>query len=467
MNSKLKKNIGFSLLPFAFIFLFEPGYTIIDPLPDCIGYAIMCFALSNLSDINPRVEEAFTGFRKGILINIMRMIAIFLLNSYFIESELSVGLLLFVFIFSFFELFVMIPSYRCLFEGLLSLGLVHDGNAVYYKKLRKVKRLDGNGNEYTEVIESKRNLTEKAYFITVAFLCIKNFAVVLPEFTTLSTNNSYEFVSVLRFFGMLIALTIGIVWLIKMIRYVSAIRKDSPFIQNLSQVFLNNLKEKPNYYTVKNISVGLFFLMLATALSIDFYSNYVDLIPDFVYYVIIAASAVFLKRFSRKWRILLISGTVGSIIAAFSHYTTVSFYDKYTPLSVTRELDAYYGFYKMLGMQIAESAVMICTIILVLLLLRDIYMKHTDIGISTNPKERAEYKKRFVFYAVFIGILGAVTAIGSIYYVYAQPFSDMQNWLYYYSAIISIFINLIYVFAMCYFIGFVSNSVKYRYRLDI
>ena len=170
LSGKLNRNIGFSLLPFSFIFLFEPGLTILDPLPDCIGYIIICFAIRNLADINHKIDEAFIGFRKGVLISILRFVAIYLLDSYFIESELSVGLLLFVFAFSFFELIVLIPAYRCFFEGLLSLGILYDGSAVYLKKLRKIKRLDSEGNEYTDIHESKRNITERAYFFTAFFL---------------------------------------------------------------------------------------------------------------------------------------------------------------------------------------------------------------------------------------------------------------------------------------------------------
>ena len=57
MNKKLKRNIGFTLMPFAFLFLFEPAYALIDPLPDFIGYLILCTALSNLSFINHRIAE--------------------------------------------------------------------------------------------------------------------------------------------------------------------------------------------------------------------------------------------------------------------------------------------------------------------------------------------------------------------------------------------------------------------------
>ena len=86
MNGKLKKNIGFSLMPLAFLFLFEPRYTLVDPLPDFIGYILLCAAIINLADINPRVYEAFLGFRKAILVSMLKYVALYMLYSFVYES---------------------------------------------------------------------------------------------------------------------------------------------------------------------------------------------------------------------------------------------------------------------------------------------------------------------------------------------------------------------------------------------
>ena len=467
MTGKLNKNIGFSLLPFAFIFLFDPGFSMIDLLPDFIGYAIMCLALSNLSDISPRIQEAFLGFRKGILISILRILAIHFLNSYFIESEIAIGTLLFVFVFSFFELFVMIPAYRCLFEGLLSLGIMHEGCAVYYKKIRKIKRLDGQGNEYAEVSESKRNITENAYFFTLAFLFIKAIAVTLPEFTSLTNNSSYEFVTLLRIFGVIIALPIGIIWLVKMLSYFSKVRKDTAFITDLSNSFVKKAKERPNLYTVKSISCGMFILLLSAVLSASIYSDYVDLIPNFAFYIGVIVSAILLRRFSRKWNLLAISAFVGTIVSAIAYSSSVSFHTSFVPSAVKKDINAYYMFYEVLGLQIAESIVMMATIVFILFVLWDIFKSHSDLAVASSEKEKKELKKSFIKFALVVGSISLLSSASSVYYVYAQPFYNMQNWFYYYSAIISIVVNLISVFATCYFIGYVSNSVKYRYRSEL
>lgn len=467
MNGKLNKNIGFSMLPFAFLFMFEPGITILDPLPDCIGYIIICFAIRNLADINYKIDEAFVGFRKGIMISAARFPAIYLLDSYFIESEQSVGVLLFVFAFSFFELIVLIPAFRSFFEGLLSLGVLHDGSAVYFKKLKKIKLTDQDGNECYDIKESKRNITEKAYFLTAAFLIVKGCAVTIPEFTSLSTNSSYEFVSLLRIFGFLIAAPIGIVWLIKMIIYCIKVRNDDLFISNLCAVYKKNSLENPNIYVVRKISVGLISLIVAFIASMNTYSDYIDLIPNYCFYIVVIIASLFLKKHSKKWLAIVITGSIGCVLGYISHIFTVAFHSEFYPAAIRKSLEAYYAYYKMLTLHAIDAVIMQITVLLVLLMLWDVYKVHSDVGIVENHKEYRLYKGKFVKQSVIIYITSIISSASEVYYIFAQPFYYLQNWYFYYSAIISVSLSLVFVFAICYFIGFVNNSVRYRYRVDM
>ena len=70
MNGRLIRNIGFTLLPFAFLFLFEPGISIKDPIPDCIGYVIFCLAIRNLADIEIKNKETALNLLKSKLFQI-------------------------------------------------------------------------------------------------------------------------------------------------------------------------------------------------------------------------------------------------------------------------------------------------------------------------------------------------------------------------------------------------------------
>ena len=473
MNGKLKKNIGFSLLPFAFLFLFEPGLTLIDPLPDFIGYIIICLALTNLGDINFRISDALGGFKKGIVISLLRLVAIYLLDSYFVTDELSVGLLLFVFVFSFFELIILIPAYKSLFEGLLSLGMLHDGNFVYYKKTRKRIGIDKKSGEKTLYIrESKRNVTEKTFFLTATVLIVRCLAVTLPEFTSLATNTAYEFVHLLRLFGFIVALPFGIVWLIKIIKYFVSVRKDTPFIKSLSELYLSEMKDRPNFFTVRELNVGLCIMLAAFVVSFDFYNNYINLIPNLLFYLILIISAVFLRKFSKKWIALCAISGVGAIISAVTRHFAKSLYfdPSFSPEAIKKDLGAYLGYYRVVSFNILDSVWMLITVIGVFLLLWDIYKLHSNIAVACANKESKEYrehKRSFVIRSISALSLATLTSAGSMYYVLSQPFENSGEWYFYYAAIIAIVISVSFAFVASYFVGFIINSIKFRYRMDI
>ena len=468
MNGKLHKNIGFSLLPFAFIFLFEPGITVIDPLPDLIGYAILCIAVINLADINPRIAEALGGFRKGILISLLRFLSIYLLDKFFVADEQTVGVLLFTFVFGFFELVILIPSYRQLFEGLLSLGMLHNGTAVYLKRIRRIKRIDPeSGKEVFYVKESRRNITEKAYTTTVCFFIVRTLATTLPEFTTLISNSSYEFVRLLRLFGFMITLPIGIFWLVKMVSYCAKIRRDTPFLRELSELYLKNARGNPNFYVVRRLSGVLYVMIVAFLISADFYSDYINLLPDFIFYVTLIISTLMAKKFSRKWILLLVASLCGAVLNLVTHFVTVDFHNRFYPGAIRKNIEAYNAFYRMAAFSAVDAVILVITVAIVIYVLWDIFKNHTDFSLATTDKERKEERGRFLKGAISTSILSFLAACGSVYYVLAQPFYNSELWFFYYSNIISVLITLTFTFSSVYFIGYVAGSIKYRYRLDI
>ena len=468
MSGKLNKKIGLSLLPFGFIFLFEPGYAILDPLPDFIGYIIICIAIMNLADINNRISDALSGFRKGIIISFLRCLSVYLLHKYFSDTELSVGLTLFTFVFAFFEIVVLIPAFRQLFEGLLSLGMHHDGTAVYFKKIKRIKRTNPKDGSVTVIVkESKRNVTEKAYTLTASFIFIKSAAMCLPEMTSLISNSSYEFIKVVRGIGLVIALPIGIVWLINMIVYFARIRKDSPFIRELSELYLKNASDNPNFYKVRDISTLLYTMIVAFILSVDFYSEYQNLLPEVAFYCALFVSALLCRKYSKKWIALLSLSLLGSGINITSYILSKDFYARFYPAAIKKNLNAYNLFYTIVTLYAVEAVIFIATVALVLLILWDVFKLHSDYAIASSEKDRKEFTSHFIKGTISTSIAAIFSAAGSIYFILSQPFYNTEMWYFYYSSIISVFISIVFAFFAAYFAGFINNSVKYRYRMDI
>lgn len=472
MYGRLYKNIGFSLMPFAFLFLFEPGYAILDPLPDFIGYFILCAAVINLADVCPNIRDAFCGFRRAAILSLLRFVSIFLLYNFFYDNEQTVGLLIFSFVFSFFEIVTLIPTYKKFFEGLLSLGMHHDGSAIYHKKVRIIKKCDRKSKK-TITLEkiSQNNITEKTYFFTVFFVIVRALAMTLPEFTTLSSNSYYEFIILLRAFTIIAVLPVSIIWLIKMIRYCSKIRKDTVFINNISSLYINHANESPDFYKVRVIFTGSIGLFTAFLLSIDIYADWINLIPDYIFYALVILSVIFLSKYSKKWYLSAISSLFGIISSVLCQITEKRFIERFDFSAIRRNIDAYYAHYNVLATKILGSVFFIITVISTLVFLWDIYRSHSELNRVENKREYRSLKKNFVSRSLAVLLTSVLSVSGEIYHIISRPYYTFpyyySPWYYAYSMPISIALSIIFASVVCYFILYIANSVKFRYRMQL
>ena len=467
MFGRLNKNIGFSLVIFAFVFLFEPSYALIDPLPDFFGYFIICFALCNIGDIYPRIQEATVGFRRAAYISIARFASVIIINKFFIGQEQSVGILLFLTIFSTLELITVFPAYKKLFEGLLHLGIFNDGTAVYAHRERAIKRKNKISGEITTLIKkSRKNYTEQAYSFTAIFLVVKSFAAILPEFTSLYSNEKYEFIGMLRALFIVVALPVSVIWLIKMIRYFKSLSTDKIFVDAMSKKFLSHLEENKGFYTVRRIAVGMLLFSTTYLLSFDIYSDGINILPDCLFYVFLIFSIIFLSCFSKKYLFAITVPLIGTFISLYFGAVEKSFAKCYDYTMITKDIDAYYAYYKVFYARIAEAIVFLICVILTLLLLWSIYKSHSDLERARDVNEIKKEKSAFILRAAGVLAITLFAVASRIFFIYAQPYY-YDAWYYSDSLVISYAVNIIFLNSMIYFNSFIKKAAERRYKLDL
>lgn len=479
MKIKMKKHLGFTLLPFAFLFLFEPNLALNDYLPDFIGYIILCIALINLSDVNHLISDAVSGFKRGILISCLRYVAIYMLQNVFgidqlySDNETSVGTLLFAFIFAILELIILLPAYKNLFEGLLSLGMMHDGSYVYHKHIRRRIVTDKEGGKRIMYVrEGRRNVSEKLLSLTVVFLIIRCIAYVLPEFTSLTDNSSYEFIVHLRWFSFIVALPICIAWLVSALVYFIKLRRDKTFIANLSEFYIREISQRPNVITVRALSSGLCVIIAAFAFSMDFYTDHINIIPNALFYLLVAIGAIILLKHSKKWIPILAISSVGAIISTYTRDIATTLYSnpEFTPVAVKTDLEAYMSFYKVVSFTILDTALTFIAVVFAVLLAWDVYKKHSNLAPALEKdekKEVREHRSTFAKGAVAIVLAATVSSAANIYYMFVQPFENIGEWYFYYSPIIAIVASVAFAIVAVYFTVFIINSVKFRYSREL
>lgn len=298
----------------------------------------------------------------------------------------STMVLVFVFIFGIFELVYMIPAFISLFEGIAFLEIRHTDHRARrtnFAKPRfggvfdKVEFADGTAffevyTDTSDVAVTAKNFEEKVFFphgkekvflsdagfsarnddrlylyesdeartMSVIFVLVRTIATFLPELTVLSgTGGGYVpsgggftfggMHDLLSYVLAAIALFIGILWLVRMIRYFQNFRKDTAFIQSLEQMYEKDILSDASLWTMrKTLSFGslcMWAYLFLTCLKLDWYF----LMPEFAFGIVMLFAffrAGDLAPEKREYRGKIIGFTLFSFASYVLLFATSMFY---------------------------------------------------------------------------------------------------------------------------------------------
>ncbi len=326
-----RQGMGFGLVIIALLFFFNPNINIIDPLPDWIGYVLLCCALSRLSDLNDSVESATRGFRKMILIDGAKWIALLWVFGLSIPGERNSSLLLWSFVFATLELIVLIPTWSKLFHGLTQLGYLYQNTAVF-------------GNK-----EGKRSRTDKIRNLTAVFVSLKAVLSVLPEFADLSNTygeevgmlDLYRHIGVMRMLAFIPVLVVGIIWLWRSIRYFCALRGDTVFMGALREQYTTEILPKKGLFIRRHTHWLCFVFVTALCLTIDFRLEYRNVLPDTLAAIMFFVVLYFLANKLKITRMpAWIACGVYLVCTVFSYGTEWRFFNEFSYHAIRRSNEA-------------------------------------------------------------------------------------------------------------------------------
>lgn len=310
--------IGYILA--GMIFLFNPHINIIDVLPDVIGYLLILHGLSKISDLERNLLSAREKFLKLAWLSAAKLSCLLILPIF--DETLY---LVFTLCFGLLELIWMIPAFVDMFHGIsflesrytkhrtryapgeaIRFGGVADktdfeeGRVFFevYGKTREnsdypadeeIVRMSGGDfticAAYSGFISRDEKKTPYYYeslearIISILFIIARAVCAVVPEITALfGTGDSYVHSNQtndyagLRYlleagFG-IVALVVGVFWLVRMIRYFRIFMNDSQFLSVLSEKYNEEiLPNKALWVKRKTLSFCL-FSTIALALTI-------------------------------------------------------------------------------------------------------------------------------------------------------------------------------------------------------
>lgn len=288
MNDSATKNrIRSPLLFIGLFFLINPYFAMLDILPDFIGYALICYAVSDLAKLEYRMESAMKYSAYLGLLSFARAVA-FVLS---LGSDDSMRLLL-TFSFGVAEILLVIRFASDLFGGTEYLLERYDG----YEALGRLNN---------------------ARFLTLLFLIVKVVLGVIPEAAVLLVQKvlfsdlidvddiplyndiaSYKPYATALF--ILITLILGVWWYIEICRYFGAVRKDAAFVAAATKA-AEYVTGSSSESIDKKLSVSYVFAIVGiAAFALDVRFERVPVLPAFLGALISAYAIIRAKRGLKK-----------------------------------------------------------------------------------------------------------------------------------------------------------------------
>ena len=253
-------------------------------------------------------------------------------------------------------------------------------------------------------------------------------SLVTTEYTDSFVMYLYEYIGAFRIMGAIIALIIGVLWLVKMSAFLAKICKEKLFIDNLKEEFNASILPKKGIFIRKTLNTVLSMLTVAAIFCVDFSLGSVgivgdsaaeiNIIPDAIAAILIFASAYVIRGYIKdnvKTQIASLVYFVLSLTASIMKIIFIVRYDYYTAVN---KLDEAYSFFSgMVIITLIENIAFVVTIIMLALMLKEIIVKYTGYvayaGAEHSERVTSLQKELTskLIYLIIFAIISAVTAV--------------------------------------------------------
>ncbi len=415
-EKKLGRYLGLSYILAGAVFLFDPYIGIIDLLPDCIGYLFILLGLYRFADLDERLGDALKGARNLALVGIARVIAMLLSFGFVSPTEQPVFMLLALFTLAVLDCIVLIPMWKNICGGLLYMGSRYDATVMFDRR--------GLGGKLRV-----RNMVERYTALSAVFFVLHEALAVLPELTVLTHEKGgaelgqgtryYDFVGLLRGVGILLSLVLGVVWLALTIRFIHRLKGDMPFFEKLAEKYRTEVLTRHDLWAMRAVRMSMLCLIVATVLSLDFYLDGVNILPDLLPAMMLFLAVWFLRRYAGKnYPALAVTVAFGLV----SSLPWVLQLKKYFVLDDTADIfrreETYTRWQTMVLLQALSAALFILAVGLILRSLYRMVKKYTGLHAfregSTYAAERSEaihklIRKKLIVVMVVAGLAALST----------------------------------------------------------
>ena len=392
---------SFGLLFLGLVFLCNPNVNLFDVLPDAVGYGLLMLALRHASEVFPHFDDAESGFTKLFWINLAKIPAtILMMYIAGIDMEERGMITVFAFGFAVLEWFFAIPAFRAMFEGFTLLG---EREGVY-----AAFRVKGKGRDVDQLA-----------LLTMIFLLVKGACTFVPETVFLSTFfhngslspnavNPVSFYPALAILGVLISLTVGLVWVFSMRPYIRGMKRDPAMCEVLSEKMALHFPALVDATAKRRQRIFFLFLTLGFLFAIDLTIENSDLLPGVLSAVSFFTAFFFTEKKARAGKIFSLLYALASVGLAIA--TAIFFKDfKYTDIAYQDAALTHY--IPVFVMSVLEAIFFFLTVLFALLALRDHILQNTGTLPAAKTFSRDALHKELTLGVRRLGVFSALYAV--------------------------------------------------------
>ena len=479
-KKKIKRYLGIGSLTAAAIFLFLPDMATFDVLPDFIGYILLLPGISQLRDLNDYFGDAYDRFYKIAWISALEYFSFFVVLGLVTAQERPDTILLLTFVFGVFDFFLVIPAWKCLFDGFSYLSARCDG-ASFDRLVRPPKKVlfpnRKKGLKRGMTVErAPLNRIERLRVTTVFFIGVKAVLTALPEFSALSKDveistvfRPYDYIGFYRVFAMIAVFVFGCIWLERVTEFVRAAKADGEMISFYREKYRTDVLTKPHIFTHRHLQNALTVASIAMVLRVDLRLDDVHVIPDTLLAVILCIAVLILGQHVGRRREFFLSAGAFAVLSLGANIFETYFLYNYSITSIETNEAAYTMHIYFQILKAASEVTFIIMMLLFFRMLRHVISSYTGFAVTPqetqNPSEKIktihkELEKGMIPALVFT-VLSAVCKLLMVVLLLWRREGFAFEWL----PVLDTVLAALFAFFTIRSIRAIYSQVEYRFML--
>lgn len=385
--------LDFVLLMLSVLCFINPTVDLVDPIPDFIGYLMLYIGMRRLCRDNDSLTEARK--RAAVLAGITAALAV--IAEMFPDMS-GMTMLLISFVAAVAEAIVFIPMITGYLDGMTYLVTRH-------------------GSE-----DNTANPAKLKRYSIIAFL-VKDAAMFLPLLPAL-TDSSYvfadgeahfsQFTDLYVLFSVAVVWAVSIPWAVKFIKVHRKMSSDKAFTKALSEKYEKEVLAFPKRITAGNMTKMLTVTVIASVFLFGFYTDNVNIFPDFIAAVLFAFCFVLMSGAPKALRISgVLADTVWAVFSFVSMKLQINFAaENYTPEWALHEIGKSAEMYKKIEIFAAVEAVFMAlnTVLFLICLFRAVKAHKKEVMNSERVRGTEKYIIPFAVFLSLVTLLNFVIA---------------------------------------------------------